>query len=72
MRFAVQTWLKRTPYELRHGRKSRTELTNIVKDGKTFLSDWSEPSVSAPVRPNTPIFVGRDADGDNHESCQDG
>ena len=40
MRFTIHTGLKRTPFELHHGRKPRTELTNIIKDGKTYLSDW--------------------------------
>ena len=34
-------------------KKPRTELTNIVKDGKTFLSDWSELSISAPITNKT-------------------
>ena len=68
MRFTIHTGLKRTPFELHHGRKPRTELTNIVKDGKTYLSDWSEISISAPNKPKIPIFVDRDADGEitNH------
>ena len=68
MRFTIHTGLKRTPFELHHGRKPRTELTNIVKDGKTYLSDWSEMSISAPNKPKIPIYVGRDADGEitNH------
>ena len=68
MRFTVHTGLGKTPFELHHGRKPRTELTNIVKDGKTYLSDWSELSVLAPKRPKIPIYVGRDADGEitNH------
>ena len=68
MRFTVHTGLKKTPFELHHGRKPRTELTNIVKDGKTFLSDWSELSISAPIRPKIPIYVGRDGEGEitNH------
>ena len=37
MRFTIHTGLKRTPFELHHGRKLRTELTNIVKDGKIFI-----------------------------------
>ena len=45
MRFTIHTGLKKTPFELHHGRKPRTELTNIVKDGKTFLSDWSDLSM---------------------------
>ena len=51
MRFTVHTGLKKTPSELHHGRKPRTELTNIVKDGKMYLSDWSELSVLATTRP---------------------
>ena len=68
MRFTIHTGLKKTPFELHHGRKPRTELTNIIKDGKSFLSNWSELSVSAPNRPKIPIYVGRDADGEitNH------
>ena len=68
MRFTIHTGLKKTPFELHHGRKPRTELTNTKKDGKSFLSDWSELSVSAPNRPKIPICVGRDADGEitNH------
>ena len=68
MRFTIHTGLKRTPFELHHGRKPRTELTNIIKDGKTYLSDWSEISISAPNKPKIPIYVGRDADGEitNH------
>ena len=68
MRFTVHTGLKKTPFELHHGRKPRTELTNIVKDGKTFLSDWSELSISAPIRPKIPIYVGQDGEGEltNH------
>ena len=42
MRFTTHTGLKLTPFELHHGRKPRTELTNIIKDGKSYLSDWSE------------------------------
>ena len=36
MRFTIHIGLKLTPFELHHGRKPRTELTNLVKDGKTF------------------------------------
>ena len=68
MRFTIHTSLKITPFELDHGRKPRTELTNIVKDGKTYLSKWSEMPISAPTRPKIPIYVGRDAEGEitNH------
>ena len=64
MRFTIHTGLKITPFELHHGRKPRTELTNIVKDCKTYLSNWSEMAVSAPDRPKIPIEVGRDAEGE--------
>ena len=33
MRFTKHTGLKKTPFEQHHGRKPRTELTNIIKDG---------------------------------------
>ena len=70
MRFAIPTGLKRTPFELYHGRNPRTEITNIVKDGKTHLSDCSEIEIliSAPNKPKIPIYVGRDTDGEftNH------
>ena len=64
MRFTKHTGSKSTPFELHHGRKPTTELTNIIKDGKTFLSNWSEMNISAPSRPKIPIDVGRDADGE--------
>ena len=68
MRFTKHTGFKITPFEVHHGRKPRTELTNIVKDGKTYLSNWSEMTISAPDRPKTPSHVGRDAEGEitNH------
>ena len=68
MRFTILAGLKITPFELHHGSKPRTELTNIVKDGKTYLSNWSEMPISAQTRPKIPIYVGRDADGEitNH------
>ena len=57
-----------SPFEVHHGRKPRTEVSNIVKDGKTYLSDWSEISISAPSKPKIPIYVDHDADGEvtNH------
>ena len=48
MLLTIHTGLKRTPFELHHGRKPRTQPTTIVKDGKTYLWDWSEISISAP------------------------
>ena len=68
MRFTIHTGLNKTPFELHNGRKPRTKLTNIIKDGKSFLSDWSELSISAPNRPKIPVYVGRDAHGEitNH------
>ena len=64
MRFTVHAGLKKTPFELHHGRKPRTELTTIIEDGKTYLSDWSELSISASTRPKVLIYAGRDADGE--------
>ena len=62
MRFTIQTGLRKTPFELHHGRKPRTELTNIINDGTSFLSDWSELSILAPNKPKRPIYARRDAE----------
>ena len=62
LRFTTHTGLKRTPFELHYRRKSRTEPTNMVKDGKTYLSDWSGISILASNKPKFPTYVGRDAD----------
>ena len=64
MRFIIHTEPKLTPFELHHGRKPGTVLTNIVKDGKTYLSNLSEMPISAPSRPKIPIYVGRYTEGD--------
>ena len=68
MRFTKQTRLKTTPFDLHNGRKRRTELTNIMKDGKSFLSIWSELPVLANTRPKIPIYVTRNGKGEvsNH------
>ena len=64
MRFTIHTGLKLTLFELHHGRKPRTELTNLVKDGKSILSDWTKLSVSAEKKPKIPIYVSRNEEGD--------
>ena len=60
----MHTGLKKTPFELHHGRKLGTKLTNLKKDGKSFLSNWSGLSVSAESRPKKPIYVPRNSDGE--------
>ena len=68
MRFTIHTGQKIMPFELHYGRKPRTELTNLMKTGKSFLSNWSEMSISANHRPKIPIYVTRNGDGEvsNH------
>ena len=68
MRFTIDTGPKITPLELHHGRKPRIQLTNIVKNGKTYSYNWTEMAVSATNRPKIPIYVGGDAEGEvtNH------
>ena len=63
MRYTIHRGLKKTLCELHHGRKPRTELTNKIKDGKSFLSEWSELSILAPNQSKIPIYVGKDAEG---------
>ena len=46
MPFTIHTGLKLTPFDLHNGRKPRTKLTKMVEDGKSFLSDCTELSVS--------------------------
>ena len=55
MRYTIHTGQKITPFKLHHGRKPRTELTNLMKTGKSFLSNWSEMYISANSRPKIPL-----------------
>ena len=64
MRFTIHTRVKITPFELHHGRKPRTKLTNVIKVGKSFLSNWSELSVSSNNRPKIPVYVTRNGEGE--------
>ena len=64
VRFTIHTGLKLTTFELHHGRKPRTELTNLVEDGKSFLSNWTELSVSVDKKPKIPIYVSKNEEGD--------
>ena len=64
MRFTIHTGMKVTPFELHHGRKPRTELTNIIKDGRSFISNWSELPALASERPKIPIYITRNGDGE--------
>ena len=68
MLLTIHTGQKITPFELHHSRKPRTELTTLMKTGKSFLSNWSEMSISANSRPKIPIYVTRNRDGEvlNH------
>ena len=54
MRSRIYAGLKITLFELHHRRKPRTEIKNIVNNGITFLSTWSEMTISAPSRPKIP------------------
>ena len=53
MRFTIHTGIKVSPLELHNGRKPKTELTNIIKDNRSYLFDWtlnvSEPSKQKPI-----------------------
>ena len=64
MRFTIHTGMKITPFELHHGRKPRTELTNVIRNGRSFLSNWSELPVLASDRPKIPIYKTRNGDGE--------
>ena len=64
MQFTIHTGLKQTLFELHHGRKPRTESTNLVKDSKSFLSDWTELSVSAEKKTKISIYGSRNEEED--------
>ena len=68
LRFTIQAGMKITPFELHHGCKPRTELTNIIKDGRSFFSNWSELPVLANERQKIPVYITRNGDGEvsNH------
>ena len=56
MRFTIQTGLKANPFEIHHGGKQSTELSNINKDDESYLSDWKTMTVSVLPKQN-PIYV---------------
>ena len=68
MRFTIHRGMKITPFDLHHGRKPRTELTNLNKNGRSFLSNWSELPVLAGDTPKIPSYVTKNGDGEvsNH------
>ena len=56
MQFTIHTGLEVSSFELHHGKKPRTELTNILKSNRSYLSDWKTMNVSVPPNQN-PIYV---------------
>ena len=62
-RSTIHTGLKVSPFDLHHGKKPRTELINIVKDYKNYLSDWTTLTVSVSSK-QIPIYVGRNEKGE--------
>ena len=63
MRFTVHWGVKITPFELYKRRTPRTNLKNIIKDGKTYSFDWSGLSISAQRGTKISVNVGCDAEG---------
>ena len=55
MRFTIHIGLKRTIFELHHGRKPKTGLTNVVQEGTIYTSGWEEKSILASNKPKVPI-----------------
>ena len=58
MRFTIHTGLKMIPFELYHGRKPRTKLTNITRNNMSYLSDRTTLNVSVPSEP-IPIYLAQ-------------
>ena len=57
VRFTTHTGLKMSPFELHHGGEPRTELTNIVKDNKSYISDQASLNVVLVPSKQIPIYV---------------
>ena len=64
MRFTKHTGLKITPFELHRDGKPRIGSTNVIRDGKSFLSKRSESSVLAENIPKIPQYVSRKNEGE--------
>ena len=67
-RFTIHPGSKKTSFALHHGRKPRTELTNIINTEKLSFPNLPELTVSANNRPKIPIYVTRNGEGEvsNH------
>ena len=63
MRFTIHNGLKVSLFELNHGRKPVTELTNIIKRIKSYLSDWTTLNVSVPPK-QIPMYMTRNEKGE--------
>ena len=58
MHSTIHTGLKVSPFELYHGGEPRTEITKIIKDNESYLSNWTTLNVSVPLKP-IPIYLTR-------------
>ena len=58
MRLTAHTGFKMSLFELPQGSKLRTELTNIIKDNKSYLSEWTTLVFSVTPK-HIPIYVAR-------------
>ena len=63
MRFTIHTGLKVSPFEQHHGRKRRSEVTNIIKGNKSILSEWTTLNTSVPPK-QIPINVAQNEIGE--------
>ena len=57
MRFSLRSRLKVNPFEQYQGGKTRTELTNTVKDKKNHLFEWNNSNISV-LSKQILIYVG--------------
>ena len=63
MQFTTQIGLEATAFELLHGRKPRTDMTNIFKDNRNYFSDWTKLKISVTSIQIPSYVVGNE----NHE-----
>ena len=63
MPFAIHAEQEVTPYESDNRRKSGSELTDIVKNDKSYLCNWTAVNVSVPPK-QIQTYVGGNEKGE--------
>ena len=63
MQFTIHTGIKVGPFALHRDGNPRSKPKNIVKDNKSYLSNWTVSKISVPPK-QIPIYVARNEKGE--------